>query len=50
MRNCIGIDIAKKQFDVHLLKQNKDVRLPNDADGISKCVQLCREAKPELRW
>ena len=48
MRNCIGIDIAKKQFDMHLLKQNKDVQLANDADGISKCVQLCREAKPEL--
>ena len=48
MRNCIGIDIAKKQFDMHLLKQNKDMWLPNDADGISKCVQLCREAKPEL--
>ena len=48
MRNCIGIDIAKKQFDMHLLKQNKDMQLPNDADGISKCVQLCREAKPEL--
>ena len=48
MRNCIGIDIAKKQFDMHLLKQNKNMQLPNDADGISKCVQLCREAKPEL--
>ena len=48
MRNCIGIDIAKKQFDMHLLEQNKDMPLPNDADGISKCVQLCREAKPEL--
>jgi transposase len=48
MRNCIGIDIAKKQFDMHLLEQNKDMQLANDADGISKCVQLCREAKPEL--
>jgi transposase len=48
MRNCIGIDVAKKQFDMHLLKQNKDMQLSNDADGISKCVQLCRESKPEL--
>jgi transposase len=48
MRNCIGIDVAKKQFDMHLLKQNKDMQLSNDAEGISKCVQLCRESKPEL--
>jgi transposase len=48
MRNCIGIDIAKKQFDMHLLKQKKDIQLSNDAEGISKCVQLCRESKPEL--
>ena len=48
MRNCIGIDIAKKQFDMHLLKQKKDMQLSNDAEGINKCVQLCRESKPEL--
>ena len=48
MRNCIGIDVAKKQFDMHLLKQKKDIQFANDAEGIIKSVQLCRESKPEL--
>ena len=33
MRNCIGIDIAKKQFDMHLLKQKKDIQLAIDVPG-----------------
>ena len=48
MKNCIGIDVAKKFFDLHILEQNKDMHLDNDAQGIKKCVELCNKVKPEL--
>ena len=48
MRNCIGIDVAKKYFDLHCLKTGKDQHMENSNNGIRKCVELCNEIRPEL--
>jgi transposase len=48
MRNCIGIDVAKQYFDLHILKTAQDRRLENSTGGIGKCVALCNKIKPEL--
>ncbi|MHC4073315.1 MAG: hypothetical protein ACYSWW_14445 [Planctomycetota bacterium] len=48
MRDCIGIDVAKKHFDLHSLKTGQDRRMENSADGIRQCVALCNEIRPEL--
>lgn len=48
MRNCIGIDVAKKYFDLHILKTGQDRRMENSTAGIGKCVALCNKIKPEL--
>ncbi|MBN1804427.1 MAG: IS110 family transposase [Sedimentisphaerales bacterium] len=48
MRNCIGIDVAKKYFDLHILKTGKDQRMENSTDGIRKCVAVCNKIKPDL--
>ena len=48
MRDCIGIDVAKKHFDLHSLKTGQDRRLENSADGIRQCVALCNEIRPKL--
>jgi transposase len=48
MRDCIGIDVAKKHFDLHSLKTGEDRRLENSADGILQCVDLCNEIRPKL--
>ncbi len=48
MRNCIGIDVSKRSFDVFVLEKNKALAMTNDSKGICKCVQLCRETQPEL--
>jgi transposase len=48
MRNCIGIDVAKKYFDLHILKTGQDRRMENSTGGIGKCVALCNKIKPEL--
>ena len=48
MRNCIGIDVAKQNFDLHSLETGQDRRMKNSADGIRQCVALCNEIRPEL--
>lgn len=48
MRNCIGIDVAKQYFDLHILKTGQDRRMENSTAGIGKCVALCNKIKPEL--
>lgn len=48
MRNCIGIDVAKQYFDLHILKTGQDRRMENSTGGIGKCVALCNKIKSEL--
>ena len=48
MRNCIGIDVAKLYFDLHILKTSQDKRMENSTDGIRKCVAVCNKVRPEL--
>jgi transposase len=48
MRNCIGIDVAKQNFDLHSLKTGQDRRMENSTDGIRQCVALCNKIRPEL--
>ena len=48
MRNCIGIDVAKQYFDLHILKTGQDKRMENSPDGIRKCVAICNKIKPDL--
>ena len=48
MKNCIGIDVAKQNFDLHSLRTGQDRRMKNSTDGIRKCVALCNKIGPEL--
>lgn len=48
MRNCIGIDVAKHYFDLHIFKTGQDQRMENSSEGIRKCVAICNKIKPEL--
>ncbi len=48
MRNCVGIDVAKRHFDLHAIEQNKDLRLENNSQGIGKCIKLCQKNKAQL--
>ena len=48
MRNCIGIDVAKKSFDVHVLASEQDMQWPNNAKGIRAALKLCQQEQPEL--
>jgi len=48
MRNCIGIDVAKQYFDLHILKTGQDQRMENSTDGIRQCVAICNKIRPEL--
>ena len=48
MRNCIGIDISKRSFDVFVLEKDKALVLTNDSEGIFKCVELCQKIQPGL--
>lgn len=48
MRDCIGIDVAKKHFDLYSLKTGQDRRMKNSTDGIRQCVVLCNEIRPKL--
>jgi len=48
MRNCIGVDISKRSFDVYVLETNKAFQMQNNSEGITRCVKLCHEILPEL--
>ncbi len=48
MKNCIGIDISKRAFDVFILEKDKAFLMNNDSEGINQCVKLCHQIQPEL--
>ena len=48
MRNCIGVDISKRTFDVFILEKDKAFLMNNDSEGINQCVKLCHQIQPEL--
>lgn len=48
MRKCIGIDVSKKCFDVHVLPTDQRERFSNDPAGIQQCLQRCQQEQPEL--
>jgi len=48
MRKCIGIDVAKNNFDLYDLDTQQYRRWENTPDGIRLCVAFCNEATPEL--
>jgi len=48
MRNCIGVDISKRSFDVYVLETNKAFQMQNSSEGITRCAKLCHEILPEL--
>jgi len=48
MRNCIGVDISKRTFDVYVLETNKAFQMQNSSEGITLCLKLCHEILPEL--
>ena len=43
----VGIDIAKRHFDLHLLPQGTAARYDNDAQGIRQCRLFLAQARPE---
>ncbi len=44
----IGIDVAKKKFDVFVRPSSESWTCTNDEVGIAACVQRLREANPQL--
>lgn len=48
MRQCIGIDVSKKFFDMYVLTTNQSERFSNDDKGITQCLLRCRQQSPEL--
>lgn len=48
MRKCIGIDVAKHNFDLYDLDAKQSRRWENTPDGIGQCVAFCNNATPEL--
>jgi transposase len=48
MKNCVGIDISKRFFDVHILKDNKDLHFDYTDEQIKKFKKILTQIKPEL--
>jgi transposase len=48
MKNCIGIDISKRTFDVHFLTGSSDHHFDYSPENIRKALDIFRSAKPEL--
>ena len=46
--SVIGIDVSSQFLDLHVLPQDQAVRLPNDAEGIRKVVQLAKDLNVTL--
>ena len=44
----IGIDIAEKHLDVHILPENKDFRVTNDNKGHDELIKRIRQLKPSI--
>ena len=45
--NTVGIDIAKRHMDLHLLPEGKTARFDNDSEGIRQCRLFLAQARPE---
>ena len=48
MKNCIGIDISKKTFDVHFTADGSDRRFEYDSENIEKAVAMFLDAGADL--
>ena len=48
MKNCVGIDVAKRFFDVHILNDNKNLHFEYDDEQIKKFIKILKQIKPEL--
>jgi transposase len=48
MKNCVGIDISKKSFDVHILNGNKDLHFEYTDEQIKEFQKILTQIKPEL--
>jgi transposase len=47
MKHVAGIDIAKHQFDLHLLPAHQAAHYPNNAPGIAACCRFLACLQPE---
>jgi transposase len=47
MKRVVGIDIAKRQFNLHLLPEEKAAQYDNNARGIARCCRLLTRFLPE---
>lgn len=48
MKKYVGIDIAKRTFDLCWLPEKKLTRFDNDTNGIRKATKMIEKLKPEL--
>lgn len=48
MKNCVGIDIPKRFFDVHILNDNKDLHFEYTDEQIKEFNKILTKIKPEL--
>lgn len=48
MRKCIGIDVSKQYFDIHVLPTDQRERFSNDEAGIRLCLKRCQQEQLEL--
>jgi transposase len=48
MNLCIGVDVAKKTFDVHVWGQGQARSFTNDDFGHQAFLELCRNVKPHI--
>jgi transposase len=47
MQHVVGIDIAKHQFDLHLLPEGKAAHYRNNTQGIADCCRFLTHVQPE---
>lgn len=48
MKNCVGIDVSKRFFDVHILKDNKNLHFEYTDEQIKVFKKILKQIKPEL--
>jgi transposase len=48
MKHVAGIDIAKRQFTLHLLPEGKAATYDNNARGIAECCRFLNREQPEV--
>jgi transposase len=48
MKNCVGVDISKRTFDVHILKNSKDLHFDYNDEQIKEFLKILTQVKPEL--